>query len=100
MWILYINCSTTSQQMFHHQQANVPPPARIVSYDTHQLTNQYRTIPRPPPSYDTHQLTNQYCTIPKLRAIFISTSHLGQKQPLPCRQPLSGDNALCAVAPL
>ena len=84
MWILYINCSTTSQQMFHHQQANVPPPARIVSYDTHQLTNQYRTIPRPPPSYDTHQLTNQYCTmIPKLRAIILSTSHLGQKRPPP-----------------
>ena len=73
----------TVHKMFRHQPANVPPPASIVSYNTHQLTNHYRTIPRPPPGYDTHQLTNQYCMIPKLRAILLSTSHLGQKRPPP-----------------
>ncbi len=79
MWILYIKCSTTSQKMFHHQ-----PVLYHISYDTHQLTNHYRTTPRPSPGYDTHQLTNQYCTIPKLRAIFfLSTSHLGRKRPPP-----------------
>ena len=73
----------TVHKMFRHQPANVPPPASIVSYNTHQLTNHYRTIPRPPHGYDTHQLTNQYCMIPKLRAILLSTSHLGQKRPPP-----------------
>ena len=44
MWILYINCSTTSQQMFHHQPVlyrTIPTnsPTSIVRYpDRHPAT--------------------------------------------------------------
>jgi hypothetical protein len=58
----------------------------------------YLTDPPLLPGYDTHQLTNQYCTIPFLLPYIFPPPTWAESYPLPRRHPLSGDDALRAVA--